>query len=166
MLKQGSLNLGRGIHTTYIQMYDYYSYSVIYQIQCCMAFLCFHINMHSYCVFLFYLGMCAFASRSFSEDRGRPFGQWGLLGLSCGMMLWLQPSFPPWAPSLSFSFSLAPSFSFARPLCSARRMSKCFLRPGTARRWVKEWVCDEKQRKKVNFNSINLLLWANKHLVL
>lgn len=97
---------------------------------------------------LSYLGMCAFASRSFSVDRGRPLGHWGLLGLSCEVILWPQPSFPPSAPSLSFSFSFAPSFSFsfARPLCSARRMSKFFLRPGTARRWVKEWVCNEKQR--------------------
>lgn len=88
---------------------------------------------------LTHLGMCAFASRSFSVDRGRPLWQWGLLGLevSCEATQWLTPSFPPCVPSLSFSF--APSFG--RPLCSARRISKCFRRPGTARRWVKECVC-------------------------
>lgn len=93
--------------------------------------------------------MCAFASRSFNVERGRPLGQWDLLGdeLSLDILLWLEPSFPPCAPSLSLSFSFTPSFSFARPLCSARRMSKCFLRPGTARRWVKEWVCSKWKKK-------------------
>lgn len=119
---------------------------------------------------LSYLGMCAFASRSFSVDRGRPFGQWGLLGLavSCDVILWLlPPSFPPCVASLSFSF--APSFG--RPLCSAKRMSKCFLRPGTARRWVKEWVWSGQKKKntytytqkKVNSSFIPVLLRANKH---
>lgn len=100
---------------------------------------------------MFYLGMCAFASRSLSVDRGRPFGHWLFMGLSCDVILWLQPSFPPGAPSLSFSFSFAPSF--ARPLCSARRTLNCFLRPGTARRWVKEWVCNKKQTKRFNLMS-------------
>lgn len=106
--------------------------------------------------------MCAFASRSFNVERGRPLGQWDLLGdeLSLDIILWLEPSFPPCAPSLSLSFSFTPSFSFARPLCSARRMSKCFLRPGTARRWVKEWVCSKwKKNPKQNNYFILLFLW-------
>lgn len=84
------------------------------------------------------LGMCALASRSFSVDSSRPLGQWDLLGLavSADVTLWLELSFPPCAASFSFDPSF--SFSLARPLCSARRMSNCFLRPGTARRWVKE----------------------------
>ncbi|TNN40334.1 hypothetical protein EYF80_049496 [Liparis tanakae] len=71
---------------------------------------------------------------SFSVDRGRPFGQWGMLGLgvSCGVKLGLLPSFPPGDPSPSFSF--APTATLARPLCSASRTSKCFFRPETARR--------------------------------
>lgn len=105
--------------------------------------------------------MCAFASRNFNVDRGRPFGQWGLLGLavSCEATLWLPPSFPPCDASLSFSFAL----SFGLPLCSARRMSKCFLRPRTARRWVKEWVCSGRKQTRVNSSSILVILWAIKH---
>lgn len=83
-----------------------------------------------------YLWMCVLASRSLTVGVVLPL--WQPEGvLEGGLSGWVG-----WADWLLTASLFCPaSFSLARPLCSARRISKSFFRPGTVRRWVKECVC-------------------------
>lgn len=103
---------------------------------------CFHANHYnftasaSFTAFCLYLCKCVLASRSLRVGVVLPLWQ------PEGVLEGAPSGWVGWADWLLAASLFGPaSFSLARPLCSARRISKPFFRPGTVRRWVKECVC-------------------------
>lgn len=80
--------------------------------------------------------MCAVASLLFSKDVVLPSWQ-SVEVLLVGSCDWAGRLGWAWLPCCSLR---------CRPLCSASRESNCFPRPGTALRWVREWVLHVSER--------------------